>query len=197
MSLFVKICGITTAEAAEAAVDAGADALGFVFAQSPRQLSPSLATELAGNVAGHVEKVAVFRRPPHEEITAVLQGFDADTVQADWESLLGFDDRPILPVVRNADIPGLEGHRVLFESRRSGVGERADWSVAASVALRSQLVLAGGLNANNVADGIFSVRPFGVDVSSGVESSRGVKDAGLIADFVNECRKIEREMVAT
>jgi len=193
----VKICGITTAEAAEAAIDAGADALGFVFAQSPRQLSPTLATALAGNLPGHVEKVAVFRRPQHEEITAVLQGFDADTVQADRDSLLGFDDKPVLPVVRNGDIAGLEGHRVLFDSRRSGVGERADWSVAAHVARRSQLLLAGGLSANNVADAIFSVRPFGVDVSSGVESSRGVKDVGLITDFVNECRRIEREMVAT
>lgn len=197
MSLFVKICGITTAEAAHAAVTAGANALGFVFAESPRQLSPSTATEVAINVPDHVEKVAVFLRPQPGEIEAVLAEFEADVVQADWPSLKGFGACPVLPVVRGAEPPDIGPGRFLFEGRRSGTGEMADWSVAAELARRAPLILAGGLNAQNVRMAIETVRPFGVDVSSGVESSQGIKDNALINGFIQEVRKIEKEMVKT
>jgi len=195
MSLFVKICGITSTDAASAAVDAGANALGFVFADSPRQITPSLATDLARDLPRHVEKVAVFRRPHRNEIESVLAGFDADTVQADWSSLVGFDDRPVLPVLRDLDCPDCDGQRILFEGVRSGVGERADWSMANQLARRSRLVLAGGLSTGNVGEAIAAVHPFGVDVSTGVESSPGLKDPRLIASFTKEVRRIEKEMV--
>lgn len=195
MSLFVKICGITTVEAADAAVVAGANALGFVFAESPRQLSPLMATEIAREVPDHVEKVAVFLRPQPGEIEAVLDGFEADTVQADIGSSIGFNKRPVLPVVRTTETSDFGRGRLLFEGRRSGVGAMADWSMAADLARRTRLILAGGLNAQNVREAIDSVRPFGVDVSSGVESSLGVKDRTLIKEFVKNVRNIEKEMV--
>ena len=195
MSLFVKICGITSSEAAEVAVAAGVDALGFVFAQSPRQISPSRAAEIGRVVPRNVEKVAVFLNPQPGEIESVLDGFDADTVQADWPSLTEIVAPEVLPVLRDAMPTKLAGRRVLFEGRFSGVGVPADWSVAAGLARRSSLILAGGLHEGNVRSAINSVHPFGVDVSSGVESSRGIKDVGLIDSFVNEVREIEKEAV--
>jgi phosphoribosylanthranilate isomerase len=87
-----------------------------------------------------------------------------------------------------AALPG----RVLFESARSGAGERADWAAAAAVAASTQLVLAGGLQPGNVAEAVRTVRPFGVDVSSGVERERGVKDAPLIHEFVRAARAAAR-----
>jgi len=197
MSLFVKICGITSPDAAAAAVSAGADALGFVFAESPRRLTPSQAAEIAGNVPAHVEKVAVFLHPQPGEIESVLAKFDADTVQADWPSLVGFEACPVLPVVRDVGTPDLAGRRILFEGRRSGAGERADWTIAQRLAQSSRLVLAGGLDTKNVRSAIEYVHPFGVDVSSGVESSPGVKDIGLINGFIEEVRKIEKKVVTT
>ena len=195
MSLFVKICGITSVEAAAAAAAAGADALGFVFAKSPRRLTPAQATDITRNLPGHVEKVAVFLRPQPGEIEAVLAGFSADTIQANWSYLAGFEGRPVLPVVRDGGSSELDGRRILFEGRRSGAGERADWTLAADLARRSPLILAGGLNSETVRSAIQSVHPFGVDVSSGVESSPGIKDIRLINGFINEVRKIEREVV--
>ncbi len=195
MKVFVKICGITSVDTADAAVVAGANALGFVFAESPRRLTPALATEIARNVPGHVEKVAVFLRPQPGDIEAVLDEFNADTVQANWSSLAGFQDRPVLPVVRDSASPELDGRRILFEGQRSGAGERADWVLAEDLARRSPVILAGGLDPQNVRSAIESVGPFGVDVSSGVESSPGVKDIRLINRFINEVRKIEREVV--
>jgi phosphoribosylanthranilate isomerase len=86
--------------------------------------------------------------------------------------------------------------RCLLESSVSGMGERADWDEAASIAARTQVVLAGGLDARNVADAVRTVRPFGVDVSSGVEASRGVKDVGKIREFIRAARAAESDLLA-
>jgi phosphoribosylanthranilate isomerase len=88
------------------------------------------------------------------------------------------------PLPAQQDLP----RRLLLESGRSGAGERADWKAAARLAIAGELVLAGGLDAENVADAVATVRPFGIDVSSGVESSRGVKEAALIRNFVSVAR---------
>ena len=191
MSLYVKICGITTAESARVAADAGADAVGFVFAESPRQLSPRVAAEIASDLPGHVEKVAVFLDPGLDEIRGVLEVCDADRVQADADSLVGFRERSVMPVLRAA-VDGYAGERVLFEGPRSGVGDVADWEAAASMAGSSELVLAGGLDAGNVSTAVSQVRPFGVDVSSGVESRPGAKDQRLIEEFIEAVRKTEK-----
>ena len=198
MGVFVKICGLTTASDVAAAVDAGADAIGFVFARSPRQVTVAAAVELALAVPASIARVAVMRHPTQAEWDTVAAGFGPDWLQTDagdFDELHIDADVKHMPVYR--DRPGLDieviGHeeRVLFEAARSGVGERADWDKAALLAGSTRLMLAGGLDPDNVAVAIRQVRPWGVDVSSGVEKIRGVKDAHKIAAFVNAVRELE------
>lgn len=195
MSLFVKICGLTTPEGVAAAVKAGADAAGFVFSPSPREVTPALARKLAAGLPSSVRRVAVFRHPPPGRITTVLEEFPADWVQSDAADLPGVDlgGAEALPVFRSgAPLPALLPELLLFEGPESGVGNVADWSVAAELAQRSGMILAGGLHPGNVAAAISQVRPWGVDVSSGVESSPGVKDPALVAAFVAAARRAEQ-----
>lgn len=191
--LWVKICGLTTREAVEAAAQAGADAVGFVFfADSPRNLTIDAARELQATVPAGIERVAVFLHPAQPLVDAVVAAIGPDWIQADVEDLERLRLSPgqrVLPVFRNlVSLPGPMPQRCLFESARSGVGERGDWSAAARMAALTQLVLAGGLDADNVAEAVRAVRPFGVDVSSGVESRRGVKDLARIREFVRAAR---------
>jgi phosphoribosylanthranilate isomerase len=194
-SLWIKVCGLRTSEAIEAAVEAGADAVGFVFHEpSPRHLEAGVARGLAACVPANVEKVAVFLHPTQRLLDAALEAVRPDWVQTDAEDLATLvlpAGQRVLPVYRTGQPPRagtLAGRRFLLESGRSGAGERADWPAAAALARAGELVLAGGLDPANVADAVVIVRPFGVDVSSGVERSRGVKDAALIREFVRAAR---------
>ena len=196
MPLWIKICGLRTTAAIEVAAAAGADAVGFVFHDaSPRNLSLATARELQRAVPPGLERVAVFLRPSQALVDAVLDAIEPDWLQTDAGDLPGLrlpGGLRVLPVLRDrlADGAALPG-RVLFESSRSGAGERADWSAAADLARQTQLVLAGGLHVANVAEALATVRPFGVDVSSGVERERGVKDATLIREFIRTARATE------
>jgi len=198
VAVFVKICGLTTQADVAAAVAAGANALGFVFAESPRRVTVDQAATLTREVPASIVRVAVMRHPTPAEWVEVESGFRPDWLQsdvADFEQLDCGTDLLRIPVYR--DSPGLDAdqiareQRVLFEAASSGVGERADWALAARLATTTQLMLAGGLDPDNVAAAIRQVRPWGVDVSSGVESQRGVKDPNRIAAFVNAVRKLE------
>jgi phosphoribosylanthranilate isomerase len=194
--LWIKICGLRTPQSIEAAAEAGANAVGFVFhAASPRHLSPGAARELQDAVPRGIERVAVFLNPAQALLDAVLEATSPDWVQADADALDALRlpaGQAVLPVLRSdAARPGSLPTRCLFESARSGAGERADWSVAAALARRTRLVLAGGLDAGNVAEAVRAVRPFGVDVSSGVERSPGVKDAARIRDFIRAAREAQ------
>ena len=191
--LWIKICGMTTREAIEAAAEAGADAVGFVFHEaSPRNLSVDAARELQVAVPDGMERVAVFLHPSQQLLDAVIAAIRPDWVQTDagdLELLQLPDMQQVLPVLRGrARLPKPVPRRCLLESARSGAGERGDWATAARLAAMTQLVLAGGLDERNVADAVRTVRPFGVDVSSGVESRRGVKDAVRIRGFVRAAR---------
>jgi phosphoribosylanthranilate isomerase len=192
MSLWVKICGLTTPEAVNAAIDAGADGIGFVFAPSKRQVSPERARELSAHVPKHVTRVAVMQHPTQAEFDAVLATFKPDVVQTDIEDLPTLrvpSELSITPVVRaGREVPEPLPSRLLFEGPVSGTGETADWTRAAELARATQLILAGGLSAANVAAAIAHVRPYGVDVSSGVESAPGVKDVEKIHVFVRAAR---------
>jgi len=196
MPLWIKICGLRTTAAIEVAAAAGADAVGFVFHDaSPRNLSLATARELQRAVPPGLERVAVFLRPSQALVDAVLDAIEPDWLQTDAGDLPGLrlpGALRVLPVLRDrlADGAALPG-RVLFESSRSGAGERADWSAAADLARQTQLVLAGGLHVANVAEALATVRPFGVDVSSGVERERGVKDSTLIREFIRTARATE------
>lgn len=196
MSLFIKICGVTDPESALAAAAAGADAVGFVFAESPRQISAMGALAISAELPPEVSRVAVFRRPSPAEIERVLEVFTPDLVQADHEAVAGLDGVEVLPVFREGLGAVPDGGRFLYEGPVSGIGSAVDFARAADVARRGQMVLAGGLNPATVGDAIERVRPHGVDVSSGVESSPGVKDPALIESFVAAARATQERLVS-
>ena len=193
--MFVKICGLTTSEAVHAAVDAGADAIGFVFADSPRRVSPEKAAQLCRHLPGNLVRVAVMRHPSAEEWAAVQKDFAPDWLQtdaADFDELVLPGGCEPLPVYRNGQLPVSAGAgRILFEGINSGSGTLADWREAAAIATQKQLILAGGLHADNVVDAIDAVEPWGVDVSSGVEREPGQKDAVKIQLFIARARAAE------
>jgi len=191
-SLWIKICGITDAAAVAAALEAGVDAIGFVFATSPRQIQPAQAARLAAAARGRALCIAVTRHPKQELLDEIVREFKPDGWQTDINDLSVLRvprQLPILPVLRSGS-PALESppRRFLFEGPESGQGVTSDWSEAARLAGLAQLILAGGLRVDNVATAIERVRPFGVDVSSGVESQPGRKSPPLLAAFVAAAR---------
>jgi phosphoribosylanthranilate isomerase len=193
MTMWVKICGLTTPDAVAAALDAGADAIGFVFAKSVRQVSPDVALRLAAPARGRARCVAVTRHPTQQDIDDILSIFKPDVLQtdsADFPNLRLPAQLDLLPVFRGVDnesntLPG----RLLFEGLTSGAGVPCDWTAAHRVARRTELVLAGGLSPANVAAAIAAVQPFGVDVSTGVEVRPGVKSPVEIANFLRAARE--------
>jgi len=190
VTLWIKICGLTTPEGVSAATEAGADAIGFVFAPSKRRVNAREAARLARNV--RVKRVAVMQHPQQGELDEVWSDFRPDALQTDIDDLARLRvpaGLEVIPVIRAGQRrAGPLPSRVLFEGARSGTGETADWAAAAQLARETQLVLAGGLNVANVAAAIASVRPWGVDVSSGVESAPGIKDPERIHEFVRAAR---------
>jgi len=193
--MFVKICGLKSPEAVEAAVEAGADALGFVFAESPREVTPEQAKALCANVPPNVMRVAVMKHPHKEQWERVLQVFEPNWLQSDADDFRWIKLPPscvALPVYRDSNAPADSDlpDRLLFEGTHSGSGRVADWDEAAGLARVAEVILAGGLTAKNVADAVNFVRPWGVDVSSGVERERGEKDPALIREFVARVRAI-------
>jgi phosphoribosylanthranilate isomerase len=194
MSVWIKICGMTTPEAVGASLEAGVDAIGFVFAESVRQLTPARAAALAMPARGRVLCAAVTRHPTQLALDEIVEVFKPDLLQTDAEDLPGLRvpmQLALLPVYRQRPpeaqrLPA----RLLFEGLISGSGTPCDWGTAHHIAGRSELVLAGGLNATNVAGAIEAVEPFGVDVSSGVEQRRGIKSPAEIARFVSAARSV-------
>jgi phosphoribosylanthranilate isomerase len=193
---FIKICGMTDAGAVEAALRAGVEAIGFVFAPSVRQVTPQVAEELARPARGRVLCVAVTQHPDAALIDAILTHFQPDVLQTDVGDLQHLTLPASLttwPVVRGALHGALPAQRcggppLLFEGPRSGAGAVSDWQAARELARHHMLILAGGLNADNIAAAIAQVQPFGVDVSSGVEAQPGRKDPQKIEAFVTRAR---------
>ncbi len=193
--MWIKICGITDSATAVSAAHAGADAVGLVFSPSVRQISIAHAETMVRQIPDELQTVAVFREPERQLVLEVLRRLAPDYLQSDqedWESSLR-DLEPMagcrfLAVVRDrfpTELPSI----CLFEGEQSGQGQLADWRLAARVAQRVPLILAGGLTPANVAEAIQEVRPYGVDVSSGVEESRGEKSSRLIEEFVRTARR--------
>jgi phosphoribosylanthranilate isomerase len=194
--MFVKICGLNSVEAVDAAVTAGADALGFVFAESPREVTPEQAKALCANVPPHVIRIAVMRHPHKERWERVLEVFEPNWLQTDAEDFRWIKlpkSCAALPVYRDSDAPADSDlpDRLLFEGTHSGSGRVADWDEASGLARVAEVILAGGLTVDNVEEAVRFVRPWGIDVSSGVERARGEKDPAKIREFVARARAIE------
>ena len=195
--MFVKICGITRREDAEAAVTAGADALGFVFwPDSPRFIDPFRARAIVSALPTFVTPVGVFVDQPADYVNAVGGLAHLGAVQLHGEESRDYArtmTRPVMKAVRLGDdtVAAIEtwSARVVVlldvhdAVRRGGTGRTLDWGAAAAViaaARGRKIVLAGGLTADNVGEAIARVRPFGIDVSSGVEAAPGIKDHGRL-----------------
>lgn len=203
MSLFVKLCGIADEHHVEVAVEAGADAIGFVLTPSPRQVSLERAARLRALLPDSVLGVAVFHDPSPALLRQALEVVGPDLLQSERSTLVGMPADRVLPVVVDGarletDLAGAAcsttREMVLVDSAaRGGTGRPAGWSRLAALDFTGLLILAGGLNPENVADAVDLVRPFGVDVSSGVESSPGVKDPEKMRAFVAAAREAGRK----
>jgi phosphoribosylanthranilate isomerase len=189
---FIKLCGMTTPAAVAMALACEVNAIGFVFAPSVRRVTTSRANELAASARNKLACVAVTRHPSRAEVDEILRDFKPDVLQIDLDDIEALNlpkALSVLPVMR----PGPQAARglplrVLFEGPVSGSGQTTDWDAAAALARRVEVILAGGLDPHNVAVAIRHVRPFGVDVSSGIESEPGLKDTGKIEQFVAAAR---------
>jgi phosphoribosylanthranilate isomerase len=197
MSVVVKICGLRSSEHVQAAVAAGADAVGFVFADSVRRIAPAEAATISADVPSHVKRVAVMLHPTNDEWQEVLRKFAPDILQADaadFATLDMLDSVEQWPVYREGHSPPESRQTYLYEGQKSGHGETVNWLRAADIARKGQMILAGGLAVDNIAEAIATVRPFGVDVSSAVESARGQKDVTLIKEFVSAAKAAEKTL---
>ena len=185
--MFVKICGITQLEDAEAAVAAGAGAIGFIFwPQSPRFIDPHRARVIAAALPPFVTPVGVFVNQPLDYVNGVASLVRLGVVQLHGDETPQFAAAVTRPVMKAVSIGSADTRlwparvRLLLDVHdplaRGGTGRTIDWAAAAELASRREVVLAGGLKPENVADAVTRVRPYGIDVSSGVERSPGIKD---------------------
>ena len=188
--MLVKICGITRADDAAAAVDAGAAAIGFVFwPESPRFVDPYRARAIAATLPPFVTAVGVFVNQPVEYVRRVASLVRLGAVQLHGDELPEYAAGLSVPIVKAISVGTDEdGPIALWPSqtlllldvhdpvKRGGTGRTIDWGAAAAIAATRRVILAGGLTPENAADAVARVRPYGIDVSSGVERAPGVKD---------------------
>lgn len=197
--MFVKICGLRAGADVAAAVEAGADAVGFVFTASPRHVTPAEARALAAAVPAAVLTVGVFRGEPVEVVREAVLESGVRAVQ-----LHGGEPRSHFAALRELGVPLIRGtsraeagelrcgafgeDMLIVDSPEPGSGAEWAWQAMDAASIGGQWMLAGGLHPGNVAAAIDALRPWGVDVSSGVEVRRGVKDPALIRSFVAAAR---------
>jgi phosphoribosylanthranilate isomerase len=209
--VLVKICGITNWPDARAACEAGANLLGFNFYEkSPRHLAPADASKIRAQLPPDVEAVGIFVNAKPAVVTSLCSSLRLDAAQ------LHGDETPAAVAEVSAAIRVFKAFRVgsdfslatlgaypdafafLFDAAHAGqyggTGQTTDWALAQRAALTSRIILAGGLKVENVAAAIRLVRPFAVDVASGVESKPGKKDHGRLRDFIQEVRRAELQL---
>src|SRR5688500_6327521 len=205
----VKICGITRTADALAAAGAGADAIGLVFyPPSPRYLSAERAVEIRDALPPFVQTVALFVNADAAQVAQVLQRVRPAMLQFHGEETAEFCAQFGTPFVKSCRVrPGVDALEYLRPFSRAaawlfdshvpeygGVGESFDWSLLPAVSrgcLERPVILSGGLSRDNVAEAVRRVRPWGLDVSSGVESAKGIKDAARISAFIAEVRNAD------
>lgn len=196
----MKICGVTTEADAMLAVALGADAIGFVFAPSPRQVSPHAVELIADRLPREVMTVGVFRDESPKRVVEIVNGIGLGAAQLHGSEAIAdciyISERvPMCIKAFPAGHPGIGRFEdygaglVLVDGASPGSGEVFDWRLAEGVVDPGRLLVSGGLNAANVGAAVEHLRPFGVDVSSGVESSPGRKDPRKIRDFVRAAKR--------
>lgn len=200
----VKICGITNLEDALTAINAGADALGFVFhSNSPRHVFPEQAAAIIRHLPPFVQTVGLFVNEPLEMVNATVDLCGLDVVQLHGEEKPGYCDavkRRVVKTFRVKDITSLEPMRdyrvaaflldAWSPAAHGGTGQTFNWEIAACVAQANRIILAGGLAPGNVAEAVRQVHPYAVDVSSGVESGPGKKDAKKVQEFIRQAKGV-------
>jgi phosphoribosylanthranilate isomerase len=212
MTLLVKICGLSTPETLDVALDAGADLVGFVFfPPSPRNLDMATARALGRRVAGRAGKVALAVDPDDTLLAAIVEALEPDMLQLHGreppervtavKSRFGLPVMKALPVADAADLAAVPVYaavadRLLFDARApreanrpGGLGQPFDWRLLANLDPGVQFMLSGGLDPDNVATALAVTRAPGVDVSSGVERAPGIKEADKIRAFVRAARE--------
>jgi len=218
MSLLVKICGLSTRETLDVALGAGADMVGFVFfPPSPRHLSLETARELGRQAKGRAAKVALTVDADDAILANIVETLQPDLLQLhgketiarlrDIKQKFGLPVMKALPVETAADLAPLAGYaavadRILFDARApkeatrpGGLGAVFDWHLLEKLDLQLPFMVSGGLHVGNVAEAVRVTRAGGVDVSSGVERSPGVKDPEMIRAFIRAARSSEELMV--
>ena len=220
--MWVKICGTTNLEDALAAVNAGADALGFVFAESPRRVEPAVAADIARAVPEYIEKIGVFVNETAERIGEIVEEAGLTGAQLHGDESLDFAANigatlgpsqalrviPVLPIHRIQEMAKSGGvfiklsreiDTILIDSaaqgKKGGSGQTWDWEMGKFLleTFRDSVrtIVAGGLTPANVADAIRTLRPWGVDVASGVEREPGKKDIEKVRAFVKAAKGVE------
>ena len=206
----VKICGITNTGDAQAAVEAGANLLGFnFFERSPRHITPQEAAKIRKLVPKSVKAVGIFVNQLPAEVITLRQSLRLDAVQLHGDEppqavaeiapaapvIKAFRIEPEFPIDTLEQYP--EAFAFLFDAAHTGqyggTGRTTDWDVARRAASNHRIILAGGLKVENVAAAVRIVRPYAVDVASGIESKPGKKDHGRMREFIQEVRRAERK----
>jgi phosphoribosylanthranilate isomerase len=211
MSLLVKICGLSTRDTLDAALEAGADMVGFVFfPPSPRNLGLDAAQELGARAKGRATKVALTVDVDDATLQGIVEALKPDILQLhghetparlrDIKRMFGLETMKAIPVERAADLAVLPDYaaacdRILFDARApkgatrpGGLGAVFDWQLLKNLDLTLPFMVSGGLTADNVAEAVRVTRAGGVDVSSGVERAPGIKDIDMIHAFIRAAR---------
>ena len=189
----VKICGLSTKGAVEAAVSAGADYIGFVFAPSKRQVTVEQAAELAKFIPSHIQKVGVFVSPSRAELLEAVDKVGLDLVQVHGRVTDDlFEDLPCASIQTvqidgDGHVPNSQADYLLFDAPVAGSGQTFDWGRLDTTELSQPFFIAGGLNEDNVVEAIQHFTPYAVDVSSGVETD-GQKDHEKIRRFIERVK---------
>lgn len=220
MTLSIKICGLSTPETLDVALEAGANLVGFVFfPPSPRHVAPETARQLGARVAGRAGKVALSVDASDEALAEIVAALAPDMLQlhgresptriAALRARFGLPVMKALPIAEAADLAAIPAYAeaadlLLFDAkppreatRPGGLGRSFDWHLLENLELPVPFMLSGGLDPDNVAEAVRIARPGGVDVSSGIESAPGVKDPARIRAFIRAARAAEKALTAS
>lgn len=205
--MFIKICGITNLEDARSAVSFGADALGFVFAESPRKIEQKRAKEIISNIKGKALCIGVFVNEPLGKVVKTAKYCGLDVIQLHGDEspeycsnikvgkvikAFHIKDQTSLKLIKGYDMVFAYLLDTFSKERYGGTGRTFDWNIAVKAKpLGKPIILSGGLNLANIKEAIKVVRPYGVDISSSIESGPGKKDIGQMERIIKEIKALD------